>query len=80
MQIEKLDLLSDVRNQGVGSCVIHDVITEAEALPWSIRLQVLRVNTSAQRFYGFDEPSEAKAAVMGGSRAESDERSSSVES
>jgi ribosomal protein S18 acetylase RimI-like enzyme len=51
VQLDKLYLLRDARNQGLGSRLISDVIKQAGAVRKPIRLRVLRVNTSAQRFY-----------------------------
>jgi ribosomal protein S18 acetylase RimI-like enzyme len=47
----KLYLFRAFRNQGLGSALLAQVVTEANAIEKSVRLRVLRANTAAQRFY-----------------------------
>lgn len=47
----KLYLFSHSRNQGLGSALLAQVISEANAMGKAVRLRVLRVNESAQRLY-----------------------------
>lgn len=51
VQLEKLYLVPGVRNRGVGSQVLRSVLEPAIAGGRPLRLRVLAVNTSAQRFY-----------------------------
>jgi GNAT superfamily N-acetyltransferase len=51
LQLEKLFLLPQFHNQGLGSRVLQSVVVDAAAAAKPIRLRVLRVNVAAQRFY-----------------------------
>jgi ribosomal protein S18 acetylase RimI-like enzyme len=51
LQLEKLYLLPEVRNQGVGAQVLGQVLAQARDKAMPVQLRVLRVNTLAQRFY-----------------------------
>lgn len=51
MQLDKLYLLPAFRNQGVGSLLLQDLLCLAAQESKPLSLRVLRVNTSAQRFY-----------------------------
>jgi GNAT superfamily N-acetyltransferase len=50
-QLEKLYLLSPFRNQGFGAVLLQTVVDQANAVAKPVRLRVLKVNVSAQRFY-----------------------------
>jgi ribosomal protein S18 acetylase RimI-like enzyme len=51
VQLEKLYLLPEFRRQGIGSNLLRSVVEQALKVQKPVRLRVLRVNTSAQRFY-----------------------------
>lgn len=51
VELEKLYLLPRARDRGVGSQVLLSVLRPAIASGRPVRLRVLAVNTSAQRFY-----------------------------
>ena len=51
VQIEKLYLLPEFRNRGFGASLLQSVVESARTVGKPVRLRVLRVNTSAQRFY-----------------------------
>ena len=51
IQLEKLYLLPEVRNQGIGGSVLRSLLTQARNLGKPVRLRVLKINSSAQRFY-----------------------------
>lgn len=51
VQLEILYLLAGFRNSGVGAALLQDVLARARGAGKPVRLRVLRVNTSAQRFY-----------------------------
>ncbi len=59
--LARLYLLRRAQGQGIGSAVLHDLQTQARAAGRGIELQVLKVNTAAQRFYarhGFERVGE----------------------
>lgn len=51
LQLAKLYLLARWRNQGVGTRLLQGVLARARAAGKPLRLRVLAVNVSAQRFY-----------------------------
>lgn len=51
VQLEKLYLLPEFRNQGVGAYLLALVLAHAKSSGKPLRLRVLAVNKSAQRFY-----------------------------
>ena len=51
IQLEKLYLFSQFRNQGIGCQIIEDLQNRARALNKPVRLRTLQSNLPAQRFY-----------------------------
>jgi GNAT superfamily N-acetyltransferase len=51
LQLEKLYLLPEFQNQGVGTALLEQVLRRGRTALKPVCLRVLTVNTSAQRFY-----------------------------
>jgi ribosomal protein S18 acetylase RimI-like enzyme len=51
LQVEKLYLLPEFQNQGIGTALLEGVLRQGQAASKPVFLRVLTVNTSAQRFY-----------------------------
>ena len=51
LQLEKLYVLPEFQNQGIGAALLEQVLRRGRAASKPVCLRVLTVNTSAQRFY-----------------------------
>lgn len=51
LQLGKLYLLPQYRNNGLGAAILATILARARTLERPVRLRVLRVNSGARRFY-----------------------------